>query len=177
MEQNNLDDIPTVTEIAGAVTEQHGMISAAFRTAKSGSEEDQRSATKQLLRLLAMHEAAEQLTIHPALAHAGGGPLGVGDDRMAEERQTVQLIERLQEFDLGSYEYNMQFALLEEAVTHHATAEETSELPLFSGLTATERLTIWQALDAVRSAVSGDCPIDHGDFSTMVRDSTTWLAG
>ncbi|MFC6707045.1 hemerythrin domain-containing protein [Flexivirga alba] len=136
MDQHNIDDIPTAIEIAGAVTAQHGMIRAAFHAAKTGSEEDQEVATELLLRLLAMHEAAEQLTVHPSLAHAGGGPVGVGDDRMAEERQTVQLVERLQELDRGSYEYNMQLALLEEAVTHHATAEEASELPLFADLGA-----------------------------------------
>lgn len=177
MPQNNIDDIPTAIEVAGAVTAQHGMIRAAFHSAKTGSDESQEAATKRLLRLLAMHEAAEQLTVHPALAHAGSGPVGVGDDRIAEERQTVQLIERLQEFGHGSYEYNMQLALIEEAVTHHATAEEASELPLFSDLSATERLTIWQALQAVATAVEGDCPIEYGDFSSMVRDSTTWLAG
>lgn len=175
--QPNIDDIPTAAELVGQVTAQHGMIHAAFHAAKAGSGEAKQRAIRRLLLLLAMHEAAEQLTIHPALAHAGGGPVGVGDDRMAEERQSVQLVERLQMFDQGSYEFNMQFALLEEAVTHHAKSEEASELPLFGDLDATERLTIGQALRAVAEAVDGDCPIEYDDFSAMVRNSRAWLAG
>lgn len=177
MDQNHIDDVPAASEIAGQVTAQHGMIRSAFHAAKSGSAEQQEAATQHLLRLLAMHEAAEQLTVHPALARAGGGAIGVGDDRMAEEEQAVQLAERLQSLDHGSYEHKMQFRLLEEAVTHHATSEETSELPLFGDLDATERLTIGQALHAVAAAVEGDCPIAYGPFATMVQDTKAWLAG
>lgn len=177
MDEKNNDGVPTAAEVAGYVTAQHGMIRSAFHAAKTGSEEHQQAATRRLLQLLAMHEAAEQLTVHPALAHAGTGPVGVGEDRMAEEEQAVQLAERLQHFEYGSYEYKMQLALLEEAVTHHATSEETAELPLFENLTATERLTIGQALRAVGNAVDGQCPIEYADFSTMLRDSKTWLAG
>lgn len=177
MNTKDIDDVPTAAELGGQVTAQHGMIRAGFHAVKAASGNEQETATRELLRLLAMHEAAEELTVHPALAHAGSGPLGVGEDRMQEEQQAVQLVERLQALDVGSYEYKMQFRLLEEAVTHHATSEETSELPLFETLTATERLTAGQALRAVTNAVEGDCPIEYGAFSGMVRDTTTWLAG
>jgi hypothetical protein len=123
-----------------------------------------------------MHEAAEQLTVHPALLRAGRGVLGVGEDRMEEEQQATQLAERLQGFEYGTYEHDMQFALLEEAVTHHAEAEERSELPLFDELDETERLTIAQALGAVARAVENDNLVAYGRFSTMVGAATSWLA-
>jgi len=173
--QDNTGDAPTAAQIAAAVTAQHGMIKTAFHAAKTGSGEERQAATRRLLRLLAMHEAAEQLSVHPALARAGGGEVGVGDDRMAEEQQAVQLAERLQGFEPDSYEHNMQLALLEEAVTHHAAAEELSELPLFDDLTATERLTISQALGAVARAVEEDNLVGYTDFSSMVRETTSWL--
>lgn len=175
MDQNNFDDVPTAFELAGRVTAQHGMIRSGFHAAKEGPDDERQAATRRLLQLLAMHEAAEQLTVHPALAHAGGGPVGVGDDRASEEQQAVQLIERLQLLDYGSYEYNMQFALLEEAVSYHATAEENSELPLFEDLDATERVTIGRAFAAVERAVDNGSPVAYDSFSTMVQDARSWL--
>ena len=174
--QRNFGEVPTATEIAGAVTAQHGMIRSAFHAAKTGSDTTKRAATRRLLQLLAMHEAAEQLTVHPALLRAGGGVVGVGEDRMEEEQQATQLVERLQDFEYGTYEHDMQFALLEEAVTHHAEAEERSELPLFDELDETERLTIAQALGAVARAVDEDDLVAYGPFSTMVREATSRLA-
>lgn len=95
---------------------------------------------------------------------------------MAEERQAVQLVERLQGCVQGSYEYAMQLVLLQEAITHHATAEELSEVPLFEDLLESERVAIGRALSAVTTAVDdGSCPIDHGPFSAMVQEATAWL--
>lgn len=175
--QDNLQDVPTAAELAGALTAQHGMIRFAFHDVREGSAKHQAEASKRLLLLLAMHDAAEQLTIHQALARAGGGEDGVGTDRMGEEQQTVQLIERFQEFEPGSYEHTMQLGLLEEAVLHHNAAEEASELPLFGNLDATERHRVGKALAAVAAAAEGNCPIAYGEFSTMLSDSRAWLAG
>lgn len=174
MNQDKIDDVPTATELVGEVTAQHGMIRAAFHAAKTGSDEAQQTGCRRLLQLLAMHEAAEQLTVHRALAAAGGGPVGVGDDRLAEEQQTIQLVERLQSFDYRSYEYDMQLGLLEEAVIHHAMAEEASELPLFGTLDAAERWATGRAMRAVATAAD-DCPIEYGEFSAMLQDSMSWL--
>jgi len=152
------------------------MIRTAFHAAQNGSDETKQEATRRLLVLLALHEAAEQLTMHTAFAHAGGGEIGIGDDRMAEEQQTVQLIERLQGFEYGTYEYDMQFALMEEAVIHHAAAEELSEVPLFEDLTEPQRLSIGRAFDAVARVADDGYPIDYDRFSTMMQAATAWLA-
>lgn len=173
--QERISEVPSGAEIAADVTAQHGMIKAAFHAAKTGSAQERQKATRQLLQLLAMHEAAEQLSVHPALAKAGGGEVGIGEDRTAEEEQAVQLAERLQGFEPDSYEYDLQFALLEEAVTHHATAEELSELPLFEDLTATQRLGISQAVGAVRRAAADGDLVSYDTFSAMIRQATSWL--
>ncbi|RNI22909.1 hemerythrin domain-containing protein [Flexivirga caeni] len=176
-EQTNSSHIPTATEIGTAITAQHGMIRMAFQEAKGSAGQRQRHTTRRLLQLLAMHEAAEQLTVHPALARAGGGEVGIGDDRMAEEEQAVQLAERLQEFEPGSYEHGMQLALLEEAVTQHAEAEEMSELPLIDDLDESERRKIGEAVGAVARAVQEDRLVEYQDFSGMVRRARGWLEG
>lgn len=178
MDQNlHVDDVPTAAELASAVTAQHGVIKMTFHEAKHGPASGRQAATRRLLLLLAMHEAAEQLTVHPALARAGGGQTGIGDDRMSEEEQAVQLAERLQELEPGSYEHSMQLALLEEAVLLHATTEEKTELPLFGELEDGDRRRLSRALTAVADAVEGACPIEYDAFSRMVSDSRAWLGG
>jgi hypothetical protein len=174
--QHNIHDVPTAAELAGALTAQHGMIRLGFHDTRHGSARAQATATKKLLLLLAMHEAAEQVTIHRMLERAGSGEVGIGEERTAEEVQAVQLIERLQEFEPTSYEHTMQLGLLEEAVTQHNAAEEATELPLLGDLDATERFRVGEALAAVITGLKGNCPIEYGDFSTMLSDGRSWLA-
>lgn len=45
MDQNNIDDVPTGSELAGQVAAQHGMIRSAFQKAKRGSDDEERAAT------------------------------------------------------------------------------------------------------------------------------------
>ena len=168
-------DAPTVAQLTGAVTEQHGMVRTAFRTLQHAGADDREAALHALLQLLALHEAAEQLTVHPAITRMGSER--VGRERAAEEKQAVQLIERLQDLEPASFEFHIQLDLLEEAVENHATAEEERELPRFVELTAAERTAIGTALARVVDGVGLErAPLATVAFGRMVDQAKAHLS-
>lgn len=119
----------THAELVAAVTAQHGQVTQLIARTKESEGDDRRANLAALRRLMALHEAAEQATLHPLLATLGGPESESGRERMAEEEEAANLVDRLDGFEVSSYEFIMQLQLLEEAMTFHATAEEERELP------------------------------------------------
>ncbi len=119
----------THAELVSAVSAQHGRIAQLIRWTNEATESDRVAAFDELRRTLALHEAAEQETIHPLLHALGEDHGDVGRERVEEEQEASTLVARLESLLVTSFEFGVQLGLLEEAITFHATAEEQRELP------------------------------------------------
>lgn len=146
---------PKVTgdDVAGAVAAQHSRITMMMGRIESTPVEGQRDALHELLAYLAGHEAVEEELIHPLIPRVGDHPLGL--ERASEEAGMGEQILRLEQLDMGSQSFDMQFRLFKEAVAHHAKAEELQELPqLAPELREHDAALIVDALDAHEKATS-----------------------
>lgn len=119
-------------DLLAALAAQHGRIKALMIEVKSHHGEQRREAFTRLCRFLAIHEAAEQAFIHGPGAADLAEESTLSRQRIIEEHEAEVVIGRLESFDVDSSAFFSQFNSFQEAVVHHATAEETEEVPAFA---------------------------------------------
>ncbi|WP_306470619.1 hemerythrin domain-containing protein [Actinomadura litoris] len=83
-------------------------------------------AFQRLVRLLAVHETAEEEIVHPMARRLPGGD-GIVDDRLAEEREAKELLAELDGMDTGEPGFLKSIDRLRVDVLTHARAEERYE--------------------------------------------------
>ena len=106
---------------------QHMQIRDLFSEVESATGKARADAFDRLVRLLAVHETAEEQIVHPLAREAMDGGEGVIEDRLAEERDAKEQLSALEAVDPGSAEFTTRLAELREAVLAHAHFEETYE--------------------------------------------------
>lgn len=119
----------------------------------SGSTGDERAdAFARLVRLLAVHETAEEIVVHPAARSAIDGGAAIVDDRLAEEREAKEMLAHLEEIGTDSPAFPEELERLRRAVLEHAHHEEAYEFRYLRQQHDPERLRAMAVL--VRAAES-----------------------
>ncbi len=106
---------------------QHMTIRDLFVEVRESAGEDRRAAFERLVRLLAVHETAEEQLVHPlarTTVHGGGD---VVDDRLAEEHHAKETLAELERMGPDAAEFDALFEKLRADVVTHAHHEETYE--------------------------------------------------
>jgi hypothetical protein len=107
---------------------QHRLIKKLFAdTLKAGDDRTRKKAFFELRKLLAVHEAAEELIVHPRARHEMEAGSDVVDERLEEEKQAKKQLAKLESMDIGSAEFIEALTALQAAVTEHADREESEE--------------------------------------------------
>src|SRR4051794_22085571 len=101
---------------------QHNEIKALFVQVKAARGPAQQEAFQRLVRLLAVHESAEEQVVHPAARHDAGD--AVVEARLQEESEAKHVLSDLYDLGVGSPGFAAKFAEFEQAVLAHATHEE-----------------------------------------------------
>src|SRR4051812_10732224 len=144
--QTEKDDVVTL------LLAQHERIRSLFQEVDKAAGTPARQASfEELRRLLAVHETAEELVVHPEARHADGGS-DVVDARLQEEHDAKEVLATLDGMDVGDPGFTDRFAGLREAVLAHAESEERHEFPLL--LSSTDEKTRERMAAAVRAAES-----------------------
>jgi hemerythrin superfamily protein len=120
---------------------QHARIEEQFLLVTGSTGEARRDAFDDLVRLLAVHETAEEEIIHPlvrTLPGAGGDEMV--DDRLAEERAAKETLVALIESGVDADGFDTGLLLLRRAVLMHARHEERYEFPHLRQHVPAERL-------------------------------------
>jgi hypothetical protein len=125
-------------DVAVILTRQHAEIRAAFRSAFVPGR-GRREAFGRLARLLAIHEAAEEAHVHPALRRAPAGGKVVTSARRQEEKQAKELLAGLWKIGPDGDGYVRVLRALRRAVLSHAAREEREEFPALRDLSAGRR--------------------------------------
>jgi hypothetical protein len=115
-------------EVMELVQEQHRDLRELLEAVAKTVGEERRSRFSTLRRYLAVHEAVEESVIHPI------GELELADpdvtlERVEEERDAGEVMTTLEGLDLDSADFEQTLSDRTDAVTAHAEAEETEELP------------------------------------------------
>ncbi|MEV0195591.1 hemerythrin domain-containing protein [Nonomuraea sp. NPDC050691] len=115
------------TDVVDLLIAQHAMIRDMFDEVEQASPQERGPAFTRLVRLLAVHETAEEEIVHPYVRKAVEGGEAVVDDRLAEEREAKELLQQLEEAGPNAPGFLEKLALLRTAVTAHARSEERYE--------------------------------------------------
>jgi hemerythrin superfamily protein len=120
-------EIAVENDVVDLLIGQHMTIRDLFVQVTETTGDVRRVAFEQLVRLLAVHETAEEQLIHPLArvsVHGGGD---VVDDRLAEEHDAKETLAALEQMGPDAPEFDGLFAKFRTDVLEHAHNEETYE--------------------------------------------------
>ncbi len=106
---------------------QHMEIRDLFAEVQSSTGEQRSDAFARLVRLLAVHETAEEMVVHPATRRSVDGGDAIVEDRLAEEEHAKEQLAHLESIGTEDPSFPEELARLREAVLRHAHHEEAYE--------------------------------------------------
>ncbi|MEU5316572.1 hemerythrin domain-containing protein [Streptomyces sp. NPDC021056] len=128
------------TDVVELLKGQHTRIRELLDEVAAGKGDERKHAFHDLVRLLAVHETAEEEVVHPfARKNIDGGELVV-KDRIEEEEKAKRVLSELDDMDPDSAEFLDRFAALREDVLTHAANEERHEFAHFHKIADRGRL-------------------------------------
>lgn len=110
--------------------EQHDTIRQLFTQVANSTGEARRDAFEPLIRLLAVHETAEEMVVYPAIEKESDEAARIAEARKQEEDQAKKELTDLEKLDLDSAEFEQLLQQIQAAVEQHASAEEREVFPL-----------------------------------------------
>lgn len=117
-------------EVIAFLKAQHALIEDMFDEVLHASDPKAREKPFITLRqLLAVHETAEEMVVHPRVRREVNNGDAIVDARLEEEHDAKELLSSIESLDITSQQFVDELAKLREAVLDHAEHEETEEFP------------------------------------------------
>ena len=120
----------TRRDVVTRVRRQHDTIRRLFDDVAAAPPAGRAAAFQPLVRLLAVHETAEEMVLYPSLLWAGAEARAAVAARKREEDQAKKELAALEGLDAGSREFLTRLREFRATVEAHADAEEVEILPL-----------------------------------------------
>jgi hemerythrin superfamily protein len=125
--------VQSTDDVVKFLKDQHNLIKDLFEEVFSASSDKARGeAFTELRQLLAVHETAEEMVVHPRVRQAVEGGDIIVDARLGEEHDAKEHLSALEAMDFGSKEFLDELTLFKGAVLDHAEREETEEFNLLA---------------------------------------------
>ncbi|NEC48559.1 hemerythrin domain-containing protein [Actinospica acidiphila] len=121
------DDHSRDDDVVALLMRQHGDIRNLFDEVEATSGEERRDAFRRLVRLLAVHETAEEEVVHPFVRRSVAGGQEIVEDRLKEEREAKEMLATLDDMDPDGPDFLPKLIELRRDVQTHARAEERYE--------------------------------------------------
>ncbi|MFG1945915.1 hemerythrin domain-containing protein [Nonomuraea sp. NPDC048826] len=115
------------TDVIELLIAQHGMIRNLFDEVEQAPPGQRGDAFTRLVRLLAVHETAEEEIVHPYARAKLDGGAGVVEDRLEEEHEAKKLLQEMDQEGPDAPGFMDKLLTLRAAVEAHARAEERYE--------------------------------------------------
>ncbi|MBV9512735.1 MAG: hemerythrin domain-containing protein [Mycobacteriaceae bacterium] len=128
--------VQSTDDVVKFLKDQHNLIKDMFDDVLSASSDEAREkAFTDLRQLLAVHETAEEMVVHPRARGELSDGDAIVDARLSEEREAKEKLQQLEKLDIGSKKFLDELREFQQAVTEHAELEETEEFAkLHAGL-------------------------------------------
>jgi hemerythrin superfamily protein len=139
-------------DVVDLLLTQHARIEEQFLLIVGSAGETRQQAFDDLVRLLAVHETAEEEVVHPLSRTIAEPADAIVDDRLEEERQAKEMLTALVDADVHSDAFEESLVLLRNAVLTHARYEERYEFPQLRAKVPADRLR--RLADVVKVAES-----------------------
>lgn len=126
-------------DVIALLLRQHQEIRELFTEVEKTTGDERQDAFRSLVRLLAVHETAEEEVVHPAARSAdGAGP--IVDARIGEERRAKELLSTLNDMGPEAEGFDTLLMQLRDDVLAHAEHEEREEFPRLRAAYSAEQL-------------------------------------
>ncbi|MGB2921541.1 MAG: hemerythrin domain-containing protein [Mycobacterium sp.] len=120
--------VQSTDDVVAFLVGQHNLIKDMFDDVLSASKTEAREEAFVALRqLLAVHETAEEMVVHPRARREIDEGDAVVDARLAEERDAKEQLAQLEEMDTGSQQFLDALTQFRDAVISHADREGAEE--------------------------------------------------
>ncbi|MGE2690672.1 hemerythrin domain-containing protein [Mycolicibacterium pulveris] len=120
--------VQSTDDVVKFLTDQHNLIKDLFEEVLSASDDKAREiAFVELRQLLAVHETAEEMVVHPRARHEIADGDAIVDARLQEEHDAKEQLSALEQMDFGSKEFIDALKRFREDIVHHAQQEEQLE--------------------------------------------------
>jgi hemerythrin superfamily protein len=120
--------ISTGQDVVEYLKAQHETIKRLFvETLDASDAATQEKSFNELRALLAVHETAEEMVVHPRVRRKVDGGNEIVAARLAEEHDSKVALQELEKLDFGSAEFSKALIHLQQAVLAHAEKEENEE--------------------------------------------------
>ena len=127
-------------DVVDLLLTQHARIEELFTLVAGSTGDRRRDAFDELVRLLAVHETAEEEVVHPLSRRLVDGGDPVIDDRLQEERQAKEMLGSLIDAGVTDEGFDAALMLLRTAVLTHARYEERYEFPRLRAKVSSDQL-------------------------------------
>jgi hypothetical protein len=114
-------------DVVDLLIEQHNQIKTLFGQVAAAHGDQKRELFEDLVRLLAVHESAEEEVVHPAARRKIDDGDDIVDSRLEEEGQAKHALADLYDLGVDHPEFDSRLKMLASEVIRHATNEESEE--------------------------------------------------
>ena len=122
--------IQSPDDVIGFLKAQHNLIEDMFDQVLHASDRHAREKPfVQLRQLLAVHETAEEMVVHPRVRREVDAMDSIVDARLEEEHDAKELLSSIEKIDITSQQFIDELTKLRDAVLDHALHEESFEFP------------------------------------------------
>ncbi|GAA4570405.1 hemerythrin domain-containing protein [Planotetraspora kaengkrachanensis] len=127
MDRQTTPELMHENDVIDLLIHQHGLIRNLFDEVARTQGKERQEAFSRLVRLLAVHETAEEEIVHPYARRKLIGGDTIVDNRLQEEEEAKEMLSRLDDMDVTKPEFSQELERLRAAVFAHAAAEERYE--------------------------------------------------
>jgi hemerythrin superfamily protein len=145
--------VQSTDDVVKYLRDQHNLIKDMFDEVLSASDPKAREKSfTELRQLLAVHETAEEMVVHPRVRHEVDNGDAIVDARLKEEHEAKEKLASLEKMDVGSDEFLDELTKFRDDVIEHAEQEEREEFSkLGDALDADSRKRMVSAVQAAES--------------------------
>jgi hemerythrin superfamily protein len=120
--------VQSTDDVVAFLIGQHNLIKDMFDDVLYASATEARETAFIALRqLLAVHETAEEMVVHPRARRDIDGGDEIVDARLAEEHQAKEQLSKLEAMDMNSQEFLDALTEFRDVIVDHAENEESQE--------------------------------------------------
>jgi hemerythrin-like domain-containing protein len=120
--------VQSTDDVVRFLKDQHNLIKDMFDDVLSASDSKAREkAFVDLRQLLAVHETAEELVVHPTARRQVAHGDEIVEARLKEEHEAKEELSKLERMDIDSKEFITALTKFRDAVNDHAEHEENEE--------------------------------------------------
>ncbi len=158
---------PSSQDVVDLLLEQHEEVRRLFAEVEQQTGDEQRDAFEELVRLLAVHETAEEEVVYPAVRKMVDDGDSLADARTAEESEAKSALSELEKLGVDHEDFDAKLEACKQLVLAHAENEEREVFPGLRESHSVEQLRSMAGGVRAAESLAPTHPHPHGPESAV----------